>query len=43
MINRVCKELFWKEFSSYFKPPLGYVFLVIYLQQLFGYDKIFPI
>ncbi len=31
MINRVCKELFWKEFSSYFKTPLGYVFLVIFL------------
>ena len=28
MIN---KTLFWKEFSSYFKTPLGYVFLVIFL------------
>ena len=28
MIN---KPLFWKEFTSYFKTPLGYVFLVIFL------------
>lgn len=27
----VAKILFWKEFSSYFKTPLGYVFLVIFL------------
>ena len=28
MIN---KPLFWKEFTSYFKTPLGHVFLVIFL------------
>lgn len=31
MISRTTKELFKKEFVSYFKSPLGYVFLVIYL------------
>ena len=31
MISRSTKLLFFKEFSSYFKSPLGYVFLVIFL------------
>ena len=31
MINPTLKTLFYKEFSSYFKSPLGYVFLVIFL------------
>ncbi len=31
MIDKTVKNLFYKEFSSYFKTPLGYVFLVIFL------------
>jgi ABC-2 type transport system permease protein len=31
MIDRNVKHLFMKELSSYFKTPLGYVFLVIFL------------
>ncbi len=31
MMDRTVKHLFMKEFSSYFKTPLGYVFLVIFL------------
>ena len=31
MMNSSTKILFNKEFSSYFKTPLGYVFLVIFL------------
>ncbi len=31
MIDRTVKHLFLKELSSYFKTPLGYVFLVIFL------------
>ena len=31
MINKSIKHLFMKEFASYFKTPLGYVFLVIFL------------
>ncbi len=31
MISQTSKNLFFKEFSSYFKSPLGYVFLVIFL------------
>ena len=31
MINQVTKNLIKKEFASYFKSPLGYVFLVIFL------------
>jgi ABC-2 type transport system permease protein len=31
MINQTVKNLFFKEFASYFKTPLGYVFLVIFL------------
>lgn len=31
MMNSSIKVLFQKEFSSYFKTPLGYVFLVIFL------------
>ena len=31
MISKTVKHLFIKEFSSYFKNPLGYVFLVIFL------------
>ena len=31
MIKSATKTLFFKEFSSYFKSPLGYVFLVIFL------------
>lgn len=31
MIDRKVKYLFMKEFTSYFKTPLGYVFLVIFL------------
>ena len=31
MINRATKNLFIKEFGNYFKTPLGYVFLVIFL------------
>ncbi len=31
MISSTTKHLFIKEFSSYFKSPLGYVFLVIFL------------
>lgn len=31
MINQSIKNLFLKEFSGYFKTPLGYVFLVIFL------------
>ena len=31
MIDKTVKQLFIKEFSSYFKTPLGYVFLVIFL------------
>ncbi len=30
MIDKTVKNLFYKEFSSYFKTPLGYVFLVIF-------------
>ena len=30
-MNRAVKNLFLKEFASYFKTPLGYVFLVIFL------------
>ena len=30
-MNRAVKNLFLKEFTSYFKTPLGYVFLVIFL------------
>ncbi len=31
MINKVVRNLFVKELTSYFKTPLGYVFLVIFL------------
>ena len=31
MINNSVKHIFLKEFTSYFKTPLGYVFLVIFL------------
>ena len=31
MINQATKNLFIKEFGNYFKTPLGYVFLVIFL------------
>lgn len=31
MISNAISHLFWKELSSYFKNPLGYVFLVIFL------------
>lgn len=31
MISNGIKHLFFKEFTSYFKTPLGYVFLVIFL------------
>ena len=31
MISRATKNLFVKEFANYFKTPLGYVFLVIFL------------
>ena len=31
MMNQVTKNLIKKEFTSYFKSPLGYVFLVIFL------------
>ena len=31
MISKTTKHLFIKEFTSYFKTPLGYVFLVIFL------------
>ncbi len=31
MMSKATKHLFFKEFSSYFKTPLGYVFLVIFL------------
>ena len=31
MMSAASKNLFYKEFSSYFKSPLGYVFLVIFL------------
>ena len=31
MIDKTLRNLFMKEFTSYFKTPLGYVFLVIFL------------